>query len=507
MRRIAVVGAGAAAFGVLHALQSAREALDITLIAPLKRNAGPFQTRTTPRQWDRKYWRDFYAHLRASYGRSLIPPKTNFGSRPPRQTVDGWGQVWRADALGGLTEIWGLSCMPYDAADLEGWPIGADDLAPHYAAIAHAVGLAQTFEGAGVSEYANRPAPAMAPLGRKLAQEWGSPNFRRSTADYVCAPGPAFLALETRAGHPRSCNACGECMIGCTQGSMFNAADPIEECIRAGFVRRTVDSRVLAVRPQNGSIICENADVSAQPFDAIFVCAGTFGSAEIALRSIDGLSRIEITDSAVWTFPAFARTPVNGHIEQSIGLTSAVATLTPKRADVGPKAQIQVYPLFDHIWRQFTPQLFWPAASAGFRRLARRMLIARLFADGTASQRYAVSLSTGGDLRIALAAAQPRLKDHPALVAAVRHVFSQAGFWIPSRALVAQTTSSHYIGGLPLGKTIGPNGALTPTIYFCDALTFPRAPATSPTFTVMANAHRVASLWLAATATGETRFS
>lgn len=45
-------------------------------------------------------------------------------------------------ARGGLSNGWGASVLPYHAKDFEGWPIGLDDLAPHYQAIVSVIGMA-----------------------------------------------------------------------------------------------------------------------------------------------------------------------------------------------------------------------------------------------------------------------------------------------------------------------------------------------------------------------------
>src|SRR5205085_3665729 len=79
------------------------------------------------------------------------PPKSGkggihpFGSdflfRTPRGEAL-WGEDTEVHALrpsfakGGLSNGWGSAVLPYRDEDMDAWPIGASDLAPHYAAVA-----------------------------------------------------------------------------------------------------------------------------------------------------------------------------------------------------------------------------------------------------------------------------------------------------------------------------------------------------------------------------------
>jgi hypothetical protein len=75
----------------------------------------------------------------------------------------------------------------------------------------------------------------------------------------------------------------------------------------------------------------------------------------------------------------------------------------------------------------------------------------------------------------------------------LRQCFAEAGFWVPPVGPVRAKTSSHYAGGFPMGgKFVGQDGALGNGVYLCDSANFPDCPALSHTFTVMANARRIA---------------
>src|SRR6202171_2220878 len=71
---------------------------------------------------------------------SGIPLKLAYGSDfpyrdPIGQPVTATGVHAKSSfARGGLSNVWGASVLPYRTDDMRGWPITADDLAPHYRA-------------------------------------------------------------------------------------------------------------------------------------------------------------------------------------------------------------------------------------------------------------------------------------------------------------------------------------------------------------------------------------
>jgi len=136
--KIAVIGSGAAALGVLDLLSTLARRPDITLIDRAKHAAAEPPVDC----WTRDSLRPLYDHMRAEYGDSFPPPKTNFGTAPRKRNVEGWGRVWDSDSYGGLTSIWGLSSMPFNPRDLQGWPFGRAELDPHYVSIAKRIGIA-----------------------------------------------------------------------------------------------------------------------------------------------------------------------------------------------------------------------------------------------------------------------------------------------------------------------------------------------------------------------------
>ena len=130
------------------------------------------------------------------------------------------------------------------------------------------------------------------------------------------------------------------------------------------------------------------------------------------------------------------------------------------------------------------------------RALRARALLGRVFLHGNHSQRYAIHIEGDGPAALTLAQQGTPLLEIPDLWQEIRGAVNGEGFAIPPLKPLRQRTSSHYAASFPIGRgPVGVDGSIAPGIYLCDSSIFP-APATSPTFTIMANARHICDLSL-----------
>ena len=83
------------------------------------------------------------------------------------------------------------------------------------------------------------------------------------------------------------------------------------------------------------------------------------------------------------------------------------------------------------------------------------------------------------------------------LMQSIRSAVGHDGFWIPPVPPIRQKTNSHYGATLPYGGPhlqIPVDNQISPGVHVCDSSCFTDSPAVSPTFTIMANASRIADL-------------
>jgi hypothetical protein len=359
--KIAIIGSGPAAIGVLDRLSMLTPRPEITLIdrAECVSPKPPFDN------WTAERLRVVYQQIRAEYGNVFPPPKTNFGMAPKVRNIEDWGRVWDSNAYGGLTSIWGLCSVPFSPHELKGWPFGRNELDPHYAAMSERIGIAGERDALNQwfgDDFANRPpimtTPTIRALERGINKSLPGRTFRFIS-------GISRLAVETRAQRSNACVACGECMIGCPKGAMYSTVADISAYRRSGLISRAVIGRALAVEGKPHHVIVEvkgGRREAVGPFDLIYVCAGCLGTTEFVMRSLGLHDGPRIIDNSVYTFPLIYTGRMqwrscknSGHL----GLANLLVNAIPLNS-TDHSAQIQIYPVLDHFWRYFTPHTLWP---------------------------------------------------------------------------------------------------------------------------------------------------
>ena len=153
-------------------------------------------------------------------------------------------------------------------------------------------------------------------------------------------------------------------------------------------------------------------------------------------------------------------------------------------------------PVPDVLVRYGLPEMFWPASRHLARFMRSRMLLAKIQMTSSTSSRFEARLSPRGKLDIRQTGDGSSMVPARDLVENLSRALSGSPFLVLPSALVHLKGSGAYVGGLD--PTAGPlaasnTGELLPGVHLLDGSLFPRIPAQSPTFTIMANAHRIAT--------------
>lgn len=480
--KVAVIGSGPAAVGVLTALADRCPHARVTMFDPGDDIAPPDGNESKP---------SLYSRIRKRFGLTFPPPKTYFSDVPDKAAVDGKPRVWRARHFGGLSPFWGGVVLPYSDRELADWPISAADLAPHYRRMAEVMGVAG--EPDGLNDYfgetfENRPAPKTGRVVRKLVR------VCEQTPEMVA--GTARLALETRSGQDSACTMCGRCMAGCPVGAIYETSNDVRRFLTAFNEGMLVKERVLRFDPKTRAVETDG-DWTGQPFDRIYVAAGCLGSTEIVMRSHAIVDGPVMTDNTIFTFPIVylgrtSRERGDGHS----AMTQAIIGCLPRTGD-RPFMKVQVYASFDYLWQYLLPAWLWPLFKPVGRMLRHRLFWARAYMDGTQSDQYPMRLGRGLELKSR--SGGDATGSVQGVLSALRSALKGSGFMVPRLRPIRHQTSSHYTGTLPYGGTlqtvagavtIDRTGAVAPGVHVCDGSVFCSAPSNSPTFTIMANAHR-----------------
>ncbi len=496
--RMAVVGSGAAAAGVLLGIEDVAPGALVTLFE--RTDLVPEAPEPIgPTGFDADGIQEIQQNLRRRFGFTFPPPKSYFGFVPGKAGAMGASQLWASANRGGLTMVWGAGMLPFSDRELEGWPIDAATLAPHYARIAAEVGVCGELDDVDdyfVTSFVNRPPMSVHPLARAFGTALARPG-RASAAGAHDRFGGRFvvgasrLALETRHESERSCRNFGECMLGCPRSAVWSAASTIGMAIgRLGcdVVRgevRTFDvARRLLVRGSDG------VEKWHGPFDRVFLAAGTIGTTAIVLRSGARSEAAPLVDTALASFPVLSLRPVRSDSRGHVALSNLTILAVPAD-DTERVLQVSVYPMFDHLLRYYLPLKLWGVARRLARILGAHVLIGRVYLGAAGDRTYRLTIVDDEPV----VSEDRRPNPRPALRAFIRSLRGElvgTPFRVPPPTVV-QATSSHYGCTLPYGDAelgIPTDGTVAPGVHVADAAAFPRMPALSPTFTIMANAHR-----------------
>jgi choline dehydrogenase-like flavoprotein len=498
--KVAVIGSGAAAAGVLAGLERfAPPGVEITLfdIGERLEEAPPDVARDG---YSRAALAPIYHRLHAEHGLTFPPPKSHFGQSLTKLTVEDKPLLWKSEHRGGLTNVWGGGMFPFTDRELAGWPVNAADMDPYYRIMAEEVGVCGEPDALGgyfTRDYVNRPPLRTSRVIEALRDTTN--RHGRSAAGYRLVAGASRLALETRREHARACVYSGECMLGCPRESIWSASQALDRYQARGFIARTVRARVLRAgdgqvhfRPVGGA---GTTVEHAGGFDRVYVAAGCIGSTEIAMRSL-GLTRGPVMlDNAVLSFPIFyLGVGSTGRSDGEPGYFS-LCNLSMMGVPDDPAeaaAQVSVYPAFDHLWRYYTPEPLWKAMEPLWREGRWRFLLGRVFLAGAANRTLSFKLVDDA-LAIARGPAPDSRADVRRFMRSLRRATNHAGFFVPPVTPGGHGTSSHYAATLPYGGrlvNVPRHGRIAPGVHLADAATFPTSPAISPTFTIMANACR-----------------
>lgn len=409
-------------------------------------------------------------------------------------------------AYGGLSNGWGAAVLPYRQEDLTGWPIRIEDLAPHYRAVADFMPVAGGMDDLQ-TVFPVLDLAAMKALKPSAQAEVLLERIRRNRA--------ALKSLGVTGGGARQavavdCRACGLCLHGCPYEYIFKASQVVEAMrTRPGFDYRG-GLRAVAFREtgEGVSLTCRAADGATVEVtgERLFVGAGVLPTAQLTLGSIGAAGdEVELLDSQHLFLPLLHGwgTPRDPATEPRHALTQAFLEVTdPEVSPWTVHAQIYSYNEFYALDMKGRYGRL-PFSGPLFEALARRLLVAQVFLHSDHSHRIGLKAGEGGRL-------DARLIPNPAMVAAAaraRRRIAKAGAALgllaltPTSRLGAPGSSFHVGGSFPMRReprrlqtdALGRPAGLART-HLIDASVLPSVPATTITYSVMANAHRIAAL-------------
>jgi len=404
-------------------------------------------------------------------------------------------------ARGGLSNVWGAAALPFAAHDTADWPISVEELAPHYAACAELLGIAG--EQDDLAEWL--------PLYAPPRQQFAASKQATAMLNTMQRHRAALHARGLRFGRARvaakadACAYCGLCLHGCPDRLIYSAADTLALLqAHPKFTLRgdIIINRVTETGAQAQATGAERATGAPVQLDAsrIFIAAGAFATTAILLRSTESYDKpVHMLDSQYFLLPLALFSGVAGAANEKLH-TMAQLFLELRDPALSPYTiHMQLYS-YNSLMAGAVRQRLGPLAPLGAIGDARFVLI----------QGYLHSAHSGA---IELTLERDRL--------AARGIGSAEAKRIINALIRKLTALAPRLGALPLaplaeitepgrGFHIGgsfPMGAATDTlgrptgftrVHAVDASVLPSIPATTITYPVMANAHRIGAAAAAA---------
>ena len=451
-----------------------------------------------------------------------VPEKLSYGSAFPYAEVsrllpfENHGSDTRPTlARGGFSTVWGSAVLPYADADLTDWPLSAEDLAPHYRAVTGFLPLS------GAADDLAEEFPLYCETPRPLNP---SEQARRLMRDLERARGPlsarglrfgwSRLAVRADANERTpGCAYCGMCMHGCPYGLIYDASASLDRLTRegrteyrGGFVVERIEERAGSVRLSLREVATDTrTQVDA---DRVYVACGPVSTTRLLLDSLDCYDRpVTLRDSQYFLLP-WLRLPGAGRPREEAlhTLCQIFLELRDTRVDAH-NIHLQVYS-YNDLYARLFDQLLGPLRSVArpaVDMLLSRMLLIQgyLHSDSSPSIRATLERrAEGPTLRLE---EQRNERTRPAVRRLIGRLLRlaptlRAAPLFPALNIAPAGRGYHSGGSFPMREDPGelecdllgrPRGL--ERVHLVDSSTFPTIPSTTITFTIMANAHRIAS--------------
>ncbi len=412
-------------------------------------------------------------------------------------------------AAGGLANAWGAGVFRFTSSDLDGFPVKLAELDPFYDQLTRHIGISGAKDD--LTPFFGDDSGLQPPveLSRFASDLLAGYQRRRSQfATRDVSIGRARLAVLTRHHRGRQPYGYGNFeFFRPHDPAVYNPAYTLRELIESNLISYEPEHLVVSYSEteQGVQVVTRNlATGAAATFEGrtLILAAGALNSAKLVLKSNgDHDTLLPLLDNPMSCLPLFRLSRIGQELDAR---DCSIAQLSVIHDYQGTVLQGSIYgaagPLRSDIL--FDLPLSIAANVSVMRRLAVATGLLMLFYPASTHPENHLRLAADGTLEVnygqPAAGGPPRGAAEKELIRAFRRI----GFY--TAAALCQYppmgSSIHYAGTLPMQESPGPyqlypDGRLygTRAVYVADGACFPRLPAKNLTFTIMANAMRIAS--------------
>jgi choline dehydrogenase-like flavoprotein len=409
-------------------------------------------------------------------------------------------------AAGGLANAWGAGLYRFIDEDLEGFPIRARDLEPHFDALTREIGIGG--EEDDLAPFFGSTRDLRTPLRLSHNIEALYRGYRRRREVFHRDGfflGRARVAVLTEAMNGRPAFDYSNLEFWQDTPAIYSPRFTLDKLIAAGRVDYRSGILVESWRETGGAVEVRGRDLgrgTAVTFTArkVLLAAGAINTTRIVLRSFED-TRTELTllENPALQIPLVIPRSLGRALDvDAFGLVQL--NLVWKSAPYGCTVQGSIMEITSPARAEFFDSLpFSARANLGLlRTLLPAMLVLQLFFPGRAQEPSRISLRPDGGLRIQ---GHPNAIDLGGMKPFLAHL-RRAGAYsvLPLIVRVPMGHAIHYAATLPMKPSpsryqCDPAGRLAETrnVFVADSASFTDLPAKNMSFAMMANAMRIAA--------------
>lgn len=452
-----------------------------------------------------------------------FPPSKGYVFRRPGEVaiVERGFTPMLSYARGGLGEAWTGGSYELRDEELADFPFDGAALRPHYATVARRIGVTGIDDD--LRRFSPFTAPYLAPLPMDAHSAWLHARYeqRREALNakgfHLGRSRVAVLSRDLEAR--RACGELGRCLWGCPRGSLYTPSLTLTDLLahphfsyRPGlFVRRVLTAAgqraagVVAVPVEGGGEIELRAD-------RVILAAGALATTQLYLQTLAAIGRKGVVlpglmDNRHVMVPFLNLRRVGHDVKlasyQFHMLALAVDTgnwRTDVHGQVSALKAAAVHPIVHSLPFDLRTSL------RVFRRMRAALGVANIWLSDSRRSENVARLEAGDDgvARLVLEYGDDT-SDLPATrhaIARTREALGSLGCLAPASMvkILPRGSSVHYAGTIPMSAaeqehTTRSDGSVRgfEGLYVVDGAGFPWLPAKNLTFTLMANATRIAS--------------
>jgi choline dehydrogenase-like flavoprotein len=421
--------------------------------------------------------------------------------------------VYRSFAAGGFSNVWGGVIQTLSEKEFQDWPVTSAEMDRHYSAVrALLFGAQEKSPGeSNIRELTSvsglRPSAQAQALHADLASRHQDLARHGIRFEY-----PALAVRSQDENGDKGCRYCAMCLYGCPYDCKYTSMQTLARLIRDGSVQYVPGVVVGTIVHETGSIRINGRSLAggdSRIFTArrVFLGAGLLETSRIILTSL-GLfdTQFRVQHSDIFTIPLVRyRADRNVLDEKLHTLCQLVAEIDDETISPHP-VHLQFYGYNQLYLRLLIQRAGWlsPFCRPALRALVTRLFVVFGYLHSSVSSSLILRLRDTSDPQL-LVHGRPNPLARRISRQIARRLFYNRGILravpIQSQLRLDLPGGGYHSGGIfPMQRIANPLqtdrwGSMTslPGVHIIDASILPEIPAGTTAFTVMANAHRIAS--------------